>query len=353
MIHSEILSHSADILCMQEVDRLEKLVPMLERAGYSSTYASGVGKKHGCLIAYRASRFEKVAHKVIAYDKLSRRQNDQGDVKLGLSRTTNNIGSIAALRDLSTDSAGFIVATTHLFWHPAFTYERVKQAGLLFREVLAFRESGGYAQWPCIVAGDFNFAPNDPAYSLLTGEPLSDKQLRSIQASRVVHVSVDPSVPKTQPKAEEEEGEGGGGDPDRVINNSRPATADDHLLSDEELADLYALDTKVRSAYEEGQRGYLQSQGNTEQEALTCYGPRASIPPSRNGAYEPIWTSYTHYWKTTLDYIFFLDALGSKANITGYVSPHHTADVEAGLPKTGVCGSDHFSLCSEFHYTTY
>lgn len=47
------------------------------------------------------------------------------------------------------------------------------------------------------------------------------------------------------------------------------------------------------------------------------------------------------------DYIFILDAPGSKMRVTGYLQPHRTEDVEAGLPQIGICGSDHFSLCAQ------
>jgi RNA exonuclease NGL2 len=47
------------------------------------------------------------------------------------------------------------------------------------------------------------------------------------------------------------------------------------------------------------------------------------------------------------DYIFILDAPGSRARVTGYLQPHRTEDVERGLPQIEICGSDHFSLCAQ------
>ncbi len=71
---------------------------------------------------------------------------------------------------MTDENRGVIVATTHLFWHPRYTYEAGKvsqhamamhapftptnrQAGILRREVLKFREERGLQKWPCIVAG--------------------------------------------------------------------------------------------------------------------------------------------------------------------------------------------------------
>ncbi|KAF9240862.1 endonuclease exonuclease phosphatase [Melanogaster broomeanus] len=348
MIHAEVLSHDADILCMQEVDRLDKLLPVLDSAGYSHTYAAASGKLHGCLIAYRRHTFQRVHAEMIEYDNLEVHQNPalSPEARIGSSHRTTNIGNIVALQRLGSDSGnkGYIVATTHLFWHPAYTYERARQAALLLREVVAFQESKQLHHWPCIIAGDFNFEPDDPAYSLLVGVPLSPAQRERLEVSRVVHVSIDPSVPKSVVK---EADEGGGGeeqaDPDRVIRNSRDATPSDGLLSDVELCDL--VQHRLRSAYDEGQR--TQRALLERKSDVATYGDRKSLPADRPGAHEPMWTSYTHYWKTTLDYIFILDAPQSKTDVTGYVQPHCTEDVVAGLPQTGICGSDHFSLCTQ------
>lgn len=100
---------------------------MLDQAGYSHVYASGPSKLHGCLIAFKTNLYTLETHKVIFYD-------DQ-DVPLtssespqcrGSSFRTKNIASLVALR-LNDDSAqGIVVATTHLFWHPRYTYERIR-----------------------------------------------------------------------------------------------------------------------------------------------------------------------------------------------------------------------------------
>ncbi|KAH7931087.1 endonuclease exonuclease phosphatase [Leucogyrophana mollusca] len=348
MIHAEVLSHEADILCLQEVDRLERLLPVLETAGYDHTYAAGLGKKHGCLIAYRKDKYSKVGEKVVQYDLQEVREDGSENARIGSSHTTRNIGSLVALARLDAEGDGLVVATTHLFWHPAYAYERARQAGILMKETLRFQEAMHRKGWPCIIAGDFNFAPNDPAYSLLVGDILSPEQCRALELSRVVHVSVDPSVPIGHNGAVDDESNGTEADPDRVINNARPATPSDGLLSDLEMVDLFSGMARLRSAYDEGQRrgreiGALNG-------AIETFGDRLSVLPVKPGAHEPMFTSYTHHWKTTLDYIFVLDAPSGQFHVTGYASPHRTEDVKAGLPQAGICGSDHFSLCAELHF---
>ncbi|KAF8560438.1 endonuclease exonuclease phosphatase [Imleria badia] len=346
MLHAEILSHQADILCMQEVDRLDKLLPALDLAGYAYSYASGPDKPHGCLIAYKNTIFRSIHEATIEYDKLEAKRNPElsTQARIGSSHRTRNIANILALQSIDPESQvqGYIIATTHLFWHPAYTYERARQAGLLVREVIACQELWQLRDWPCIIAGDFNFPPDDPAYSLLVGEPLSLEQQERLQVSRVVHVSIDPTVPASITK----ETDGGGGegeaDPDKVIRNSRNFKDADGLLSDTELSTL--VGHRLRSAYDEGQRSSLL-EGND----VATYGARKLLPTEKAGACEPMWTSFTYHWKTTLvpDYIFILDAPGSRMRVTGYLQPHRTEDVERGLPQIGICGSDHFSLCAQ------
>lgn len=142
---------------------------------------------------------------------------------------------------------------------------------------------------------DFNFAPDDPAYSLLVGDPLLACQEERLANSRVVHVTIDPDVPPAPLKtsAEDEEGgEVGETDPDRIITNARLAISSDGLLTNTELANLYS--TPVRSAYDEGMFSYRKLGGD-----VVTYGDRVPLP-SRRGINEPEWTSYTHYWKTVL-----------------------------------------------------
>ena len=53
---------------------------------------------------------------------------------------------------------------------------------------------------PAVIV-DFNFQPDDAAYSLLVGDPLLPEQSARLAQSRVVHVTIDPIVPKTEKTA--------------------------------------------------------------------------------------------------------------------------------------------------------
>lgn len=139
---------------------------------------------------------------------------------------------------------------------------------------------------------DFNFQPDDAAYSLLVGDPLLPRQAANLAFSRVVHRSVDPSVPVTAPKADAEDEEGAEAaesDPDKIITNARAAAPEDGLLSDEELRTLFERAVRPVSAYDEA----LRNVEPAIREGLT-FGSRTEVPAERRGAFEPVWTSYTH-----------------------------------------------------------
>jgi RNA exonuclease NGL2 len=154
---------------------------------------------------------------------------------------------------------------------------------------------------------DFNFSPEEPGYALLVGNMLTPAQEQLLERSRVVHVSVDPTVPLTNPAAANDDEDGGAqADPDRVITNARDASPADGLLNTSELLDLFAVTTlRPRSLYDEGQR-LLE---NISPSPVPRCGERVGLPPHKRGAYEPEWTSYTHYWQSVLGE--YLAELGS------------------------------------------
>jgi RNA exonuclease NGL2 len=119
MIYCEILDQNADILCLQEVDRLEKLLPVLENAGFACHYESGPGKKHGCLVAFKKTRFTKIQTSIVQYDSEEVHTEGESIYRRGSSFKTKNIGLIVALKEELTGRR-FVVATTHLFWHPRY-----------------------------------------------------------------------------------------------------------------------------------------------------------------------------------------------------------------------------------------
>lgn len=100
---------------------MEKLSPMLEKSGYKTHYASGRGKKHGCLIGYKKELYTFVSEKTVYYDE-QHIGTSPGQGRIGASFKTKNIGYIVAMKSRTNENEGIIAATTHLFWHPKSGY---------------------------------------------------------------------------------------------------------------------------------------------------------------------------------------------------------------------------------------
>ncbi|KAG8907569.1 hypothetical protein FRB99_003493 [Tulasnella sp. 403] len=380
MLTGEILAYDPDIACLQEVDRLDKHLPILHAAGYDHTYATGPKKLHGCMIIYKAQIFEKVAERIVHYDDVDVNQfldtkqtaseepstsvdDGQSRKRIASTRVTRNIALIVALAR-KDGSPGCIVATTHAFWHPKYTYERARQLGILLRCVRQMQEQGDFKTWPAYVAGDFNTQPSEAAYSLLTNKPLSPAHLQTFDASRVIHVSLDPTIasdPSTSRRDNDEGGDGESNDPDRAILDARRPQASDALLSNDEIIQLFGNGKyPLRSAYDEALAAVPSEIGNV----FSARDPSASC-----GRNEPLYTSFTFYWKVTLggvpcfsmsitkttltrtiDYIFIahpLETASPAPRVVGVLKGHRQTDMEPGLPRKGICGSDHVSLMVE------
>ncbi|QRV87748.1 endonuclease/exonuclease/phosphatase family protein [Ceratobasidium sp. AG-Ba] len=349
---------------LSTVDRRDKLLPIFHEAGFSESFGCGRGKKHGCMILFRTSRYKGIAERVVFYDEEPVRQENLGEsdaYRFGLTHRTRNIGLLVALQDLLEPSAPpVIVATTHLFWHGLYKYERARQVGILRKEALRFREQHGTLASSIIMAGDFNFQPDEAAYALLRGSPLTPEQYVQLDSSRVVHVSLDPTVPRTPRTGtdadDDDEAAGSGaavrtdiktseGDEEPVvpvkIKDSRQAEPKDGLLSNEEMLEFFKAGGDTRSAYDEVLGRCGQSAGESDN-VLVARDPSMQ---GRRGAYEPMWSCFTHYWRSTLDYIFVINPVeGTPLEVIDALKSPRTEALGSGLPRLGVSASDHVPL---------
>ena len=109
--------HVRSLISSQEVDRLHKLTPVLEKAGYDHIFAAGPQKKHGCLIAYHRDKYSICGKSSVCYDDQNVRQGDKRSSR-GSSFRTKNIASLVALKTFAGGGAGFIVWVNFAI-HPA------------------------------------------------------------------------------------------------------------------------------------------------------------------------------------------------------------------------------------------
>jgi len=192
-------------------------------------------------------------------------------------------------------------------------------------------------------AGDFNCSPTEGCYSLLTSGCLLREQEEAVELSRVVHKSRDPTVDQRSASPHDEtsiQPDHEAVDPDRIIVNARRCEDKDGLLTIDEMQQIFKPLSRLRSAYAEGNEALSIDKS-------LLFGSRCDKAMSKNACFEPIWTSFTHYWQATLDYIFMVDGVGCHSQVTALLQGVDAPKLEPGLPRKGVCGSDHLSLSVE------
>lgn len=442
--------HGWDVGCFQEVDRMDVHGGMMQRDGFSYVYEKGYRQKqHGLLVAWKRDLFGERPHSQMTIDLDAESVAPASErVRTACSRITRNVGLFVALRAQSSKdkeastSPGLIVATTHLFWHPMHAYERARQSGILVRRLQEFRSELGddWRDAPCILAGDFNDQPHSATYHLLTGRKLTQHCHKEVSLSSLVHKSIDerrekgnvsngfapgttepardaPNTKKAEAtdegtkeqqqdvqgaeddadeeeaEAEEQreegkgegEGEGEAAD-DRMLKNCRAATAQDALLSMDELLQLhdvarprpgsvaaqngsslpqkavhsahlgsaYALHYgQVREPCEEG--NFFGSPGRgRERWDDPDWTPETGNCHQGDSA-EPMWTIFSSLFSLTLDYIFMLPKAGLEGEtasaeyptVTRLLPTHRTETLQPGVPRKGVCASDHIAIGAE------
>ncbi|KAG0206870.1 hypothetical protein BGX33_007183 [Mortierella sp. NVP41] len=197
-ILQEFLGFAPDLACLQEVDFWDEVYyPALTKAGYETAYHKNHNKKHGCAIIWRKTRFEKVEQKSLEYD-----ENGQPTF------TTGNVGLMVALKPLKQSAknpdpnadmvlpdedeehddstngqetelpGGILVATTHLFWRPDGSYERLRQASILLDKIQEWNKDLNYT---ILLGGDFNTTPRDAAYRAMTRNEMPPQQIPNLQ----------------------------------------------------------------------------------------------------------------------------------------------------------------------------
>lgn len=192
-------------------------------------------------------------------------------------------------------------------------------------------------------------------------------------------------------------------DEDKVIKNCREGQVGDGLATVEELKKLFEYsdpeETRVRSAYGEigGKLTWGAGKGNQycdrlpevqsgngwvvkeDPEVVRKRQEGTEEQRVRRGDYEPMWTNFTPLWRLSIElsgrffphspclrttrstdprsqhpsYIFLLppSTLSQQPptppRFTSLLLTHPTADLGLGLPRLGVCGSDHVALAAK------
>ncbi|PKI83310.1 hypothetical protein MVES1_002958 [Malassezia vespertilionis] len=369
-IGAELRSYDWDIGCFQEVDNMQHHGEVLRKTGYAYQYERGYANKaHGLLIAWRKEPKEKHAHFGEPLFSRTLHLDDANPLAAFpdkvpphdptfLSRITRNILLLVAL-PFADGHGGVLVATSHLFWHPRFGYERVRQAGIIAQEIASFRkEHAMCAPWPAIFCGDMNDQPHSCMYSMLTGKTeYTEAMDAELASSRIVHTSVDEmrGLRTANYAATMTEN----GDMDRVLGRHR-LPKEGELLTTAQLQRLYAFPTLnhpayMRSAYSTAYAHldtdipleFFKDRGTVSERYDLESMPEPS-DPRQLASTEPKWTLYSPLFRLTLDYIMLVPSMdGTYPRITALLPIHPSSLLAPGLPRQTVGASDHVLLGAE------
>ena len=316
----ELLSHEADILCLQEVqsDHFEDFFqPEMSRRGYSAVYKKKTGEIYtgtgsgyaidGCATFFRRDRFSLVKKYEVEFNKAALALSEgvpPEKRKAALNRLLkDNVALIAVLEalephDAEAAAAGkrqlVCIANTHIHANPELNDVKLWQVHTLLKGLEKIAAS---ADIPMIVAGDLNSVPGSAAHSLLA------------------RGRVDAQHPEL------------GTDPLGIL---RPASKLSHQLP---LVSAYSHMALARAG-----PGVTAAKAEAQRKALD----RATS--------EPPFTNVTHDFVGTLDYIFYTAPSLVPVALLELVRSEQLADGKGGRPglPNGQCSSDHLPLLAEF-----
>ncbi|OSX65924.1 hypothetical protein POSPLADRAFT_1130851 [Postia placenta MAD-698-R-SB12] len=159
-ILSEVLSHDADFVCLQEVDNAqyeEYFLPNLAEHGYEGVYwpksryktMSETDRRlvDGCATFFKGSKYTLVEKQFIEFSAVAMQRSDfkKTDDMFNRVLGKDHIATISLLENKVTGTR-FIVANTHIHWDPQYRDVKLVQVALLVEEVE--KMANGFAKYP-------------------------------------------------------------------------------------------------------------------------------------------------------------------------------------------------------------
>uniref|UniRef100_A0A8C1NHF9 Angel homolog 2 (Drosophila) n=2 Tax=Cyprinus carpio TaxID=7962 RepID=A0A8C1NHF9_CYPCA len=161
-IIKELEQHSADIMCLQEVQEdhyNQQIKPSLESLGYHCEYKRRTGlKPDGCAVVFKRERFSLVSCHPVEYFRRGIPLLDR-----------DNVGLIVLLRPIDPHSSltNICVANTHLLYNPRRGDIKLAQLAVLLAEISRVAQLPDSSVCPVLLCGDFNSVPWSPLYRFI------------------------------------------------------------------------------------------------------------------------------------------------------------------------------------------
>lgn len=149
---------NADVLLLQEVDHfVDFYEPCLTELGYTSCYLQRPGRKDGCLIAFKSTKFTLIEECQVSLDE----SIDAESLYEQQKYQKQNVGLLLNLQETAAEKVLF-VATCHVHWNPLLPEVKTSQVLYMLKRLQQFR--GCDIAVPVILTGDFNTLPQDQIY---------------------------------------------------------------------------------------------------------------------------------------------------------------------------------------------
>ncbi|XP_019189938.1 PREDICTED: carbon catabolite repressor protein 4 homolog 6 isoform X2 [Ipomoea nil] len=162
---------SADILCLQEVDRFKDLEAELQLRGYSGIWKMRTGVAvDGCAIFWRGSRFKLLHEDSIEFKNHGLRDNVAQICVFELLDQRNGDAS-AASSTSSSNTNKVVICNVHVLFNPRRGEMKLGQIRLLLDRADYFSKLWDGA--PIVICGDFNSTPKSPLYNFIAEQKLN------------------------------------------------------------------------------------------------------------------------------------------------------------------------------------
>ncbi|XP_031118894.1 carbon catabolite repressor protein 4 homolog 6 [Ipomoea triloba] len=162
---------SADILCLQEVDRFKDLEAELQLRGYSGIWKMRTGVAvDGCAIFWRGSRFKLLHEDSIEFKNHGLRDNVAQICVFEFLDQCNGDAS-AASSTSSSNTNKVVICNIHVLFNPRRGEMKLGQIRLLLDRADYFSKLWDGA--PIVICGDFNSTPKSPLYNFIAEQKLN------------------------------------------------------------------------------------------------------------------------------------------------------------------------------------
>ncbi|KAJ9559449.1 hypothetical protein OSB04_014063 [Centaurea solstitialis] len=165
---------SADILCLQEVDRFQDLEEDLKLRGYVGIWKMRTGEPvDGCAIFWRSSRFKLLHEEAIEYNKFGMRDNV---AQICVLESLNEKSSAGLAPPACSEGRNkVVICNIHVLYNPKRGEIKLGQVRILLDR--AYATSKLWDDAPVVLCGDFNSTPKSSLYNFIADQKLDVSEM--------------------------------------------------------------------------------------------------------------------------------------------------------------------------------